>query len=366
MKSFTRQIFNIFAFIFVFFLITYIDFDYRPSQVINIYTTNYPLKYMVETLGGDSVSVKSLYEHFEPKNETIVDESTAEESNDSTEDSGLETVVTKYTYIPTKAVNFVLDGATADLIAQSDLYLYSGYSLEKKHIATLLAADGVDYLDIRDATHSLQKIDYNKTEPIEIQSTSYEGEVPISYTINVNDYLYKDMLTNPNVWADPINMLQMAATTKDILKSKLPTKTEIINENFDKFKGNILRYDSKLQQTIDNGRNNIVIVDRPFLAHLQRYGLEQINFANMFSYNIIDESDFEDIYNIMQHYEITKVLTDDPEDMTTMFKLFIEKYDLELVSIHALDILPVDDYENGEDFFTIVNTEVSKLEELLR
>jgi zinc transport system substrate-binding protein len=338
----------------VFFFITRIDFDFRPNQVIDVYTTNYPLKFMIEQLGDDSVRVKSIYETFEPISETIEGE------------NGLEMEVINFDYIPTNSREYVLDQETAEEIITSDLFLYSGYNLEIKYLSLLLSIDGVDKLDIRDASLKIQKYDYNNYEEVEIQVVKEQDGVPITYSIIMNDYYYSDMKFNPNIWHDPINMLQMAVTTRDILKEKLPTKVEIIDENFAEYKKDILRYDSKLQDVIDSGRNKLIIVDRPFLAHMQRYGLEQIAFADMFNTSIITEKDFGEIYRIMQYYGIEYLVTDDTSDMSPMFEQFATAYGYEVITIHNLDILPKDDYENGESYFTILNRDLEALEKVLK
>ncbi len=354
MKRIIRQLFNIAVFIFVFFFITTIDFNYRPNQVIDVYTTNYPLKYMVEVLGDESVNVHSIYETFVPEVKVEVDE------------EGLEKEIITYDYQVVNSIDFELTNDMTKSILNSDLFLYSGYNFEGKFLTSMLHKEEIDFLDVRDTTLRIQKIDYNLTDVIEIQVTSIEEGVPISYVIELNDFLYEDLKVNPAVWHDPMNLLKMAIITRDVLIEKLPTKAEIIRENFDTYKGNLLRYDSRLQDVIDEGRNNLVIVDRPFLAHMQRYGLQQIAFADMYSFNRVDESDLEHIYNIMTYYEIDYVITDDIEHMSPMFRKFAETYNVDILEIHNLDILPKEDYDNGESFFTIVYEDLLTLEEALR
>ena len=85
----------------------------------------------------------------------------------------------------------------------------------------------------------------------------------------------------------------------------------------------------------------------------------------MFYKNVIDEDDFEDIYQIMQHYGIEYVVTDG-ELQSEGFKKFVALYNIEVLYLHNLDILPKDDYSNGETYFTIVNKDLKILEELLK
>jgi len=352
-KRILRQSFNILVFIFLFFVVTKVDFQYKPNQVVSVYTTNYPLRFLIEELGGDSVRVNSIYEEFKAEKSVTVDE------------FGLQTEKVTYDYIPTTSYEFGMTQRLMDEIIKSDLYIYNGYSYETKYLGVLSNLEGIDLLDIRDVAYNIHKINPQPVEEEEIVVSMISNDLSLDYTIDVDKYLYGDIGLNPNVWQDPINLLQMAVDVRDILKEKLPTKTEIIDQNFNDYKGEILKYDSKLQKTIANGRNNLVIVDRPFLAHLKKYNLKQIPFSDMFYKNVINEDDFEDIYQIMKHYGINYVVTDG-ELQSEGFNKFVALYNIEVLYLHNLDVLPKDDYSNGETYFTIVNKDLKILEELLK
>ena len=289
------------------------------NDALTVYTTVYPLKYLAEEIGGDMIEAKSVYpanadEHsFEPSQKEIID------------------------------------------MAESDLFLYIGYNLEGfvKKAAPILEGEGVKVAAIG--------------EQIELDADSHSEDGHDHAEDGHDDHEGHDHGdVDPHLWLDPNYMIKMAEQVRKELTELLPEQESYFNENYQKTAEKMTRLDTDFKQMVEESDKNEIIVSHAAYGYWEdRYGIEQLAVAGLSSSSEPSQRQLTELLKTAKEHDIQYVLFEQnvPSKLTETIQKEIGAKSL---TIHNLSVLTSEDIENGEDYVSLMEHNISTLKKALQ
>lgn len=284
----------------------------EDKDVLDIYTTVYPLEYFTETIGGEFVNVETVYppgtdEHtFDPSQKDIVG------------------------------------------MANSDLFFYIGYNLEGfvTKAEPILKGEGVTTVAVGE-TVSVDEHD----EEHDHGETDDDGHDHGS--------------VNPHLWLDPIYSIQMAETVKDELTKQMPEQESYFTLRFNELSDKLKALDKQFAKTIKAGRTNKVIVSHSAYGYWEdRYGLEQIGVTGLTSSNEPSQKQLAGIVSMAKDEDLHYVIFE--QNISSKLTEIIQKeMGAEALEFHNLSVLTDKDIEAGEDYFSLMENNIKTLQTAL-
>lgn len=286
----------------------------EDKDVLDIYTTVYPLEYFTETIGGEFVNVETVYppgtdEHtFDPSQKDIVG------------------------------------------MANSDLFFYIGYNLEGfvTKAEPILKGEGVTTVAVGETVSVDEHDEEHDHEHGEADDDGHDhGSV------------------NPHLWLDPIYSIQMAETVKDELTKQMPEQESYFTLRFNELSDKLKALDKQFAKTIKAGRTNKVIVSHSAYGYWEdRYGLEQIGVTGLTSSNEPSQKQLASIVSMAKDEDLHYVIFE--QNISSKLTEIIQKeMGAEALEFHNLSVLTDKDIEAGEDYFSLMENNIKTLQTAL-
>ncbi|MEK4538499.1 zinc ABC transporter substrate-binding protein [Peribacillus sp. FSL K6-1552] len=284
------------------------------KNILNVYTTVYPLQYFTEAIGGEYVNVETVYppgtdEHsFDPSQKDIVK------------------------------------------MAESDLFFYIGYNLEGfvTKAEPILSKEGVTTVAVGETVHLDEDEHAHENEHAHEEDGHDHGGV------------------NPHLWLDPIYSIEMANSIKDELTKQMPEQKGYFDSRFNELSEKLKALDEKFSTTIESGRTNKIIVSHSAYGYWEeRYGLEQIGVTGLTSSNepsqkelgkIVTMADKENLHYVIFEQNISSKLTE----------IIQKEMGAKSLELHNLSVLTDKDIEAGEDYFSLMEKNIKTLQTALQ
>jgi len=266
---------------------------------ITVYTTIYPIEYIVNEIGGTSVAVHSIY----PPG------------------------VDAHTFEPT----------SQDMtnIAVSDAFIYFGPSLEGFVSSTekALASESVELI----ALESYPELFYTEGRDEDI----------------ANGNARMDEI-NPHVWIDPLRMITMADIITEHLSELNPAEAETYNENKQSLVLQLQKLDEQFKSTLAKKDHKYMIVPHAAYSYWEeRYGVEEIALSGLSPSEEPSQKYLTEIIRLADEYEVKHVFYEQ-NTPDKLIEIIEQEIDAEAVLIHNLAVLTEDDIKFEEDYFTIM------------
>ena len=335
------------------------DVHNNKNEVLNVYTTIYPLEDFTKKIGGDFVHVESIL----PPN------------------------VDAHSFEPT----------TKDMmkLADSDLFIYTGAgvegfadkateSLKNEKVTIVKAADKIELLSVKD-NHN-----HNHDETVEEPSHDsndqiahedhHESEHSQEHNEQGNDHGQGDEQadehsheddehihgdTDPHVWLDPNLSIQLADNIKDALTEKLPDQKETFESNFNALKKELEQLDGDFKQIVENSKTNSLLVSHAAYGYWEkRYGIEQIAIAGLSPNDepsqkdlqkIIEESEAHDIHYVMFEQNVSPKVSE----------IIQKEIGAKSLVLHNLESMTKEDRDKNEDYFSIMRKNLQNIKTAL-
>ncbi|KGP71703.1 metal ABC transporter solute-binding protein, Zn/Mn family [Pontibacillus yanchengensis] len=322
------------------------------NDKLTIYTTLYPLQDFAEKIGGEHVEVQSILpaganpHTFEPTSKTMVN------------------------------------------IAESDLFIYNGASLEayaesiseslkNEDVTILEASDGVELIghthkeshgheeeSHEEESHGHEE-ESHEEESHGHEEESHEGEShgheEESHEEEGHDHGDKD----PHVWLDPTKAIALAENIKAELASLKPEAKDDFEENFKKLEERLKNLDGQYHETIESKPQKKLLVSHAAYGYWEEaYGVEQVAIAGLSSTQEPSQQQLERIIEKSKKYDLEYVIFE--QNITPKIAEVIQKeIGAESLRLHNLSVLTEEDIEDNEDYFSLMKQNLNTLEKAL-
>jgi zinc transport system substrate-binding protein len=325
----------------------------NKNEVLNVYTTIYPLEDFTKKIGGDFVHVESIL----PPN------------------------VDAHSFEPT----------TKDMmkLANADLFIYTGVgvegfadkaneSLKNEKVTIVKAADHIELLSAKDNHNHEETVaeqSHNSNDQIAYED-NHENEHSQEYDEQGNDHdqgdeqadehsqeedEYSHGDTDPHVWLDPNLSIQIAENIKDVLTEKLPDQKETFESNFNALKKELEQLDSDFKQIAENSKTKSLLVSHAAYGYWEkRYGIEQIAIAGLSPNDEPSQKDLQEIIEESEAHNIHYVMFE--QNVSPKVSEIIQKeIGAKSLVLHNLESMTIEDRDNNEDYFSIMRKNLENI-----
>lgn len=268
-----------------------------------VYTSIYPIQYIVEEIGGEVIKAESVY----PPG------------------------VDAHSYEPSSR--------EMTQIARGKAFIYLGAGMESFAETAAASLDNQEVKLIEIATLD---------DTLFSHSENHEG----------HDHGDKD----PHIWLDPLRMIQMGNIINEELTDIFPEYEKTFNKNFKTFKDKMLDLDNNFTQTIDSKKNKEILVAHAAYGYWEeRYGIEQIAISGLSTNDEPSQKDLIRIINAAEDHHLPYVIFEQT-GTDKVANIIREHINAEPLYLHNLESLTDADVQNGEDYFSLMEQNLNVLD----
>ena len=290
----------------------------NEDEEVDIYTTIYPVEFIVKEIVKDRFKVGSIY----PRGKDVHD----------------------YELSPKDIIK----------MSKSQIIFYIGLGLESfverskdtsfKDVPTVTISKGLEVVLLNDE-------DYEKH--------IYDGG-------NVEFY-------DPHIWLDPNKMIQMAVNVLDGLIEHLDVNEEDIaffNENFNELKSELQKLDAEIRVAVSavNIKNRTIMVDHDaYVYWTLAYGIERIKMRNHNDSSDIDPQVMQQKITLAKSLDIKHVITTKNEIESSIISQYLNELGLSnnaKEALHHLGTITSAEDKAGENYFSIMRTNLEVLKKV--
>jgi len=297
----------------------------KNSDVLQIYTTVYPLQFFAEEIGGEHVEVTSIYppgadEHtFEPSQKDMMK------------------------------------------IADADVFFYVGLGLEgfvEKVKGTLENENVV----LHGAGEQIL-LDQADTEHEEVHSEDEEHHDEDSH--HSEDEEHEHGGVDPHVWIDPFYAKALAESVKDQLAEQLPDHKQTFEENYEQLATNLAQLDAQFMELVETAKHKEIIVAHSAYGYWEtRYGIKQISISGM---STTSEPSQKELQTLIEHgkEENLRYVLSEQNYHSKLADIVQKELGAQALTLHNLSVLTEDDISNNETYFSLMEKNLQTLEKAM-
>ena len=299
----------------------------KNSDVLQVYTTVYPLQFFAEEIGGEYVEATSIYppgadEHtFEPSQKDMMK------------------------------------------IADADVFFYVGLGLEGfvEKVKGTFQNENVVLLGAGEHIH-LDHDDTNQEEE-HLEDEAHHDED--SHSQHSEDEAHDHGGIDPHVWIDPIYSKELAESIKDQLIEQLPAHSETFEQNFEELAKNLDTLDTQFTELVKNAKHKEIIVAHSAYGYWEtRYGIKQISISGM---STTSEPSQKELQTLIEHGKeagLKYVISEQNYD-SKLAEIVQKELGAQPLTLHNLSVLTENDLAKKETYFSLMEKNLQTLEKAL-
>ncbi|MFC0472519.1 metal ABC transporter solute-binding protein, Zn/Mn family [Halalkalibacter kiskunsagensis] len=315
-------------------------------EVLELYTTIFPLEDFANKIGGDFVNVTNL--------------------------------------VPIGADAHTFEPTAREMIsvAEGDAFIYNGAglegfvdalieTLEDEGVAIVKASEGIDFIDYGDDHsdgHEEEHEEHGHEEEHDHEHEEHGHEEEHEEHGNEKEHDHEEDHEHdhshdedPHVWLDPIHSITLAENIKNTLIELLPEQEEIFTSNFEEVKTELEAIDSEFQAMVDAAAKDTFFVSHAGYGYWEeRYGIHQIGISGISPTNEPSQRQLQDIIQLANENGLEYVMFEQniPTKVADVVK---DEVGAEALYLHNLEALVAEDVDNGEDYFSLMRKNIEAL-----
>ncbi|KZE39745.1 adhesin [Bhargavaea cecembensis] len=298
------------------------DADRASEKALTVKTTVYPLAYFTERIGGDSVSVSSIY--------------------------------------PPGADSHTFEPTQKDMIslADSDLFIHTGLGLEGFVNKAEKTLSGEDVRLVAAASHIpddqlLHGSGHNEEHHDHDEEADYQEEPGHEG----HDHTGVD----PHVWLSPVIADQLALAVKEALTEELPEKETEFTERYEELSAELKQLDSEFREMADSAETKTFFVSHAGFGYIaEEYGLEQVPIAGLNPQSEPSQKELARIVDLAREKQVSTIFFE--QNITSkLTQVIVNEIGAESDTLHNLSVLSQEDIENGADYFSLMRQNIERL-----
>jgi zinc transport system substrate-binding protein len=294
------------------------DTNKNDDNLLQVYTTVYPLQYFAEQIGGEYVSVESIYppgadEHtFEPSQKDMME------------------------------------------LADADLFLYVGLGLE----------GFVDKAGKTLENEDVKMVPVGEELNLDEAEAGHEDEAADEHDSHEEDeHGHGDF--DPHVWLDPNYANELALAIKEQLSEQVPEHKDVFEKNYAELSEQLKELDQQFAEVIGSAKRKEIIVSHSAYSYWEkRYGIEQISISGQSTTNEPTQKELKNLISHAKEENIKYVLNEQNFD-SKLAKMVQGEIGAKLLTLHNLSVLTDDNIKNDETYFTLMTKNIAILEKAL-
>ena len=305
----------------------------KNDDLLQVYTTVYPLQFFAQQIGGDYVNVETVYppgadEHtFEPSQKDMM------------------------------------------ALADADLFFYIGLGLEgfvDKASKTLKNED-VKMVPVGESLH-LDENDEHQDEAHNEDGSAEEGhdegahdEEEHADEEHAEEHEHGHGDFDPHVWLDPIYANELALAIKEQLAEQMPEHKDTFEQNYTELTAQLKDLDKEFSKVIGSAKRNEILVSHSAFSYWEeRYGIQQISISGQSTTNEPSQKELQKLITHAKDEKIKYVLNEQNFN-SKLAKMVQEEIGAKSLTLHNLSVLTDEDLKNNETYFTLMEKNIATL-----
>lgn len=218
---------------------------------------------------------------------------------------------------------FTLNNKQISDYSSAGLYIFNGLSKEKDYVVPMV----------------------NQNDNIKIIDTTLSME----YNYGMEE-----------LWLDPSNLLMIAKNIDTGFNEYIENyylKDEI-STNYEELKIELSELDAKMRLMAESSDKKTIVVGNEVFKFLEKYGFNVISLED--TDNLTDKT-INDVHNLIVNGEINYIYIKKGTEPNENVKYFQNNYDIKILELHTLSNISETERENKEDYFTLMNSNISLL-----
>lgn len=298
----------------------------KDEDLLQVYTTVYPLQFFAQQIGGEYVNVETIYppgadEHtFEPSQKDMM------------------------------------------ALADSDIFFYVGLGLEgfvDKANKTLKNED-VKMVPVGESLHLDEE--GHQDEAHDEDGTAEEGhadEHADEEHADEDGHDHGDF--DPHVWLDPIYANDLAVAIKEQLAAQMPEHKDTFEQNYTELSAQLKDLDKEFATVIGTSKRKEIIVSHSAFSYWEeRYGIQQISISGQSTTNEPSQRELQELISHAKEEKIKYVLNEQNFD-SKLAKMVQDEIGAKTLTLHNLSVLTDEDIKNNETYFTLMEKNIATL-----
>ncbi|MEK4701905.1 zinc ABC transporter substrate-binding protein [Solibacillus sp. FSL R7-0668] len=314
----------------------------NTTEQVKVYTTVYPLTYFTEVIGGEYVDVESVYppganEHsFEPTQKDMIDFANAD----------------VLFYIGLGLEGFVENAK--ETLANEDLQFIAttdNVSDEKLAIST----GEVD-------SHEGETAEEHAEHSEEPNTDSHEDET-VEEESGHKGHGHGEL--DPHVWLSTDISKDLALAIKENLVEEMPEQAAVFEDNYTQLVTELESLDTAFEEMTTSVSNNTFFVSHAAFGYIAgAYNLEQVAISGLNSQDEPSQAELVELVKMAKERNIQYVLFEQNVS-SKLTEVIQEELGAKSLTLHNLSVLTDEDFQNNENYFTLMEKNIETLRQAL-
>ncbi|PPA71749.1 metal ABC transporter solute-binding protein, Zn/Mn family [Jeotgalibacillus proteolyticus] len=345
------------------------------SHTLEVYTTVYPLQDFAEKIGGEYVTVETVYppgadEHtYEPSQQDMI--KLAEADLFFYIGLGLEGFVNNATNVlqsqdlkMVAAANYLSDEQLAGSAEDHHDEEHAHDEEEHAHDEEEHAHDEEEHAhDEEEHAHDEEEHAHDEEEHAHDDEEHAHDEEEHAHDGH-EGHDHGD--TDPHVWLDPVFSQSLAESVKDSLIEAMPEQEEYFTANYEELISQLDELDHKFEEVAENAQLNQLFVSHAAYGYWEsRYGFEQNAIAGI---STSDEPSQRELTKLIEHAKENNVeyVLFEQNVSSNLTEVIQQEIGAEALKLHNLSVLTEENIDNNEDYFSLMEKNIETLRTALK
>lgn len=323
--------------------------DSTDSDTLSIYTTVYPIEYFTQRIGGDAVSVSSIYP---PGSD-------------------------EHTFEPTQ--KDMMEMADADYLFSIGLGLEGFISSAEQ----TLANQSVEIVKLADAISDDQLIagephDHGTEETHDEEEHAHEEE---GHAHDEEEHAHDEEESSheeegheghdhgeldPHIWISPSISIEIARAIEQKLTEAAPENQELFEANFNELEAELLELDRAFTDMAEQANRDTFFVSHAAFGYwADAYNLNQVAVAGLNSQDEPSQRELASLVDQAREQQIEYILTEQNVS-SKLTEIIRSEVGAETLELHNLGVLTQDNIDNQETYFTLMEQNLEALRTALQ
>lgn len=293
-----------------------VDGEKESQKTIHVFASFYPYYDFARQIGGEHVKITTIVpsgtepHSFEPSPKTIAD------------------------------------------LERADVFIYNGLDMEPWVEKVLVLLEGKD-IKVIDASKSVELLTLGE-EHHEEDDHDHEQEEE-----------HKHGLYDPHIWVDPVNVIQISETIKEVFVDTDPDHQSIYEKNYSRFKEELEKLNDQFIEELKGATNRKIIVSHSAFGYLaKRYNIEEIAVAGISPNAEPSPKRLAELTKLAKEHHIKYIFFEALANVKTA-EVLANEAGLQVLTLYNIEGLTEEQKNNGDGYISIMYQNLETLKKAL-
>ncbi|MDF1507084.1 zinc ABC transporter substrate-binding protein [Robertmurraya sp. DFI.2.37] len=338
------------------------------TNKLSIYTTLYPLEDFIKKIGGDYVEVESIIpagadaHSYEPTTKQMTSIAVADAFiyNGLNMEPFAEKIATS---LKNENVKFVEAANGVDAIAHEDQHQHEVDEHDHDDDEHSHGTEEHEHEHGEDEhEHGAEEHEHEHDDKHEHSAEEHEHE----HGVDEHEHNHDHGGIDPHIWLDPTRAVKLAENIKIALIELNPDAQEYFENNFVALADELTTLDQQFKDLVESKNNPEILVSHAAYGYWEeRYGIKQIAVSGLTPANEPSQRELKKIAELAQEKQLKYILFE--QNVTSKIAEIVKnEIGATPLYLYTMESISEDERNNGEDYFSLMNKNLSTLEQALQ